>query len=385
MKPKPLRILHVGNQTIPCVGGIENVIWESAKRQVELGHDVEIMVFDRCPKGGALPALETIEGVRIQRVPQRGGTTFYRIPPSKPLLERAMKADVIHIHGVGAWLDVLALHKKRLRGILVLTTHGGFFHTKARGGLKWLYSQFILPLSWKRLDGVIFVSPNDQDRFSYLPHSNGVVIPDGIEDALLDVKVKKIPETFLYLGRLSMNKRLDRLINVFALHRAHHPNATLTIAGEDWDGSRERLGIIAREKGVESAVQFTGRVGTEERIRLLAESQFFVSASEYEGFGISAIEAMATGCIPCLNPIPSFSQFITDNRGFLADYADEKKAAAVWERMSALPKKEMDTQKKNVRAFAQEFGWKKIVDRHVEWYHSLLSSRIKPAHHSEGV
>ena len=47
-------------------------------------------------------------------------------------------------------------------------------------------------------------------------------------------------------------------------------------------------------------------------LELMADSRYFISASEYEGFGLSALEAMAAGSTPIADTIPSFVKMIND-------------------------------------------------------------------------
>lgn len=372
MKTKPLRILHVGNHTIPCVGGTESVIWQSAKEQARQGNMVEVVVFNTCTKGNTLPAREEKDGVTIHRVAQKG-FSFYRIPPADQLMQFAQDKDIIHIHGVGAWMDILARRKKKLTAKLILTTHGGFFHTRKRGFFKWIYSAFILPTSWNTMDGILYVSENDKTHFEEFSQEKTIILPNGIDENLIpSILPKKKPHTFLFLGRLSKNKRVDRLIDAFVEYSKANPKAKLFIAGQDWDGIQHELEERARQKGGEGKILFLGSVTETQRQSLLRESSVFVSASEYEGFGISAIEAMANGCIACLNAIPSFSSFITKGRGFLLDYVDTQAVVRAWNEIENLDEKQKMTQRKNARAFAKTFGWKTIVKKQLEWYHSIL-------------
>jgi len=373
MKKSPIKILHVGNHTLPCIGGVESVIWQSAKEQARQGHHVEILVFNTCTRGNILPAREEKDGVVIHRIPQKG-FSFYRIPPEDELLRFAQDKDVIHIHGVGAWMDALAKRKKQLKAKLVLTTHGGFFHTRKRGVLKWIYSKFFLPSSWNAMDGILYVSEGDREQFNFLPQEKTIVLPNGIEKQSIATPLpKKKPHTFLFLGRLSKNKRVDRLIDAFAEYSQTNMKAKLLIAGQDWEGIQHELEARARQKGGDGKILFLGSVSDDQRLSLLKESSVFVSASEYEGFGISAIEAMANGCMVCLNTIPSFSSFITKERGFLVDYADTHAVVRTWKEIENMDEKQKIIQRKNAKKFAKTFGWNIIVKKQLEWYRSILN------------
>ena len=367
-----MHILHVGNHSYPCVGGVENVIWQSAREQAKLGHEVEIMVFNTCSTGEKCAVYEKKDGVTIHRVPQ-SGFSFYRVPPRGALLARARDKDIIHIHGVGSWLDTLAGAKNMLSGKLILTTHGGFFHTTHRGWLKALYARLILPRSWNKMDGIIYVSPSDKENFSFLPQEKTIVFPNGIEEDFLHVKqTKKDPEMFLFVGRLSENKHVERLIETFSrfcsLNKRKNPS--LHIVGKDWENSRAQLEQLAREKGFESRVIFHGEVADAQKMKLYSRATIFVSASTYEGFGISVVEAMAAGCVVCVNDIPPFREFVHGGNGFLTDYSIPENAAHAWNKTVSLRASDKKIILQKARAYAEELSWPKLISKQVEWYRS---------------
>jgi alpha-1,3-mannosyltransferase len=92
----------------------------------------------------------------------------------------------------------------------------------------------------------------------------------------------------------------------------------------------------------------------------MCSAEFFVSASEYEGFGITALEAMAAGCIPILNNIDSFREFVKNGKnGFIADFTDSKKASESILNAMNINKKEKTEIAKRAIERAEGFSWDK--------------------------
>ena len=105
------------------------------------------------------------------------------------------------------------------------------------------------------------------------------------------------PEAFVvgHVGRFSVPKNHNFLIQIFAQVLKRRPEARLLLVG---DGElRQSIEEKVCELGIEENVIFTG-VRTDVP-RLLQIMDVFLFPSLYEGFGIVAIEAQAVG-IPCV-------------------------------------------------------------------------------------
>jgi alpha-1,3-mannosyltransferase len=60
----------------------------------------------------------------------------------------------------------------------------------------------------------------------------------------------------------------------------------------------------------------------------LQQCSFFVSASEYEGFGLTVVEALSAGLLPIVSRIPTFQQIIDEaGLGLVAEFGNSDDAA----------------------------------------------------------
>jgi glycosyltransferase involved in cell wall biosynthesis len=110
----------------------------------------------------------------------------------------------------------------------------------------------------------------------------------------------------LYVGGLDVRKRVPQLIRGFASALAAQPAPLdLVIPGRAHGGNPAvypPLEPVARELGVEERVRFIGFVSDAEKIDLYRAAVVFVFPSEYEGFGLDPLEAMACGApVICSN------------------------------------------------------------------------------------
>jgi glycosyltransferase involved in cell wall biosynthesis len=97
--------------------------------------------------------------------------------------------------------------------------------------------------------------------------------------------------TLLYAGRLVAPKRVDLLLDAFALLHVNHPDIRLNIFGDGPD--RDALTAQARTLGLENVVTFAGFVSEAELERAMGEALAIVQPSEREGYGLVVVEASA--------------------------------------------------------------------------------------------
>ena len=95
-----------------------------------------------------------------------------------------------------------------------------------------------------------------------------------------------------FLGRLGFEKRVDLLIQAFAQLKQQCPKSSLLIIGDGPDDVVNSLKQTA--KGIPD-IHFTGFLMGETKANVLASCDLFCSPSPYETFGLTIVEAMASG------------------------------------------------------------------------------------------
>ncbi|OYU33426.1 glycosyltransferase [Novosphingobium sp. PASSN1] len=91
-----------------------------------------------------------------------------------------------------------------------------------------------------------------------------------------------------------VRKGVLRAIKLLANTREIEPNAHLLIVGRDAFGDLAR--DYAKELECEDAVTLKGFVSDEAKYDLLRNTRYYLQLSDYEGFGVGALEALALGC-----------------------------------------------------------------------------------------
>ncbi|MHB9111982.1 MAG: glycosyltransferase family 4 protein [Thermoleophilia bacterium] len=357
------------------------------------GHRSDVATLDYLFKTMTpLPAYERLGGTDVIRLPSMGTARYFFAPR---LLELAPRYDLIHVHGVDFFVDMLGTCKWMHGRPVVLSTHGGFFHTPWFPALKKAYFQTVTRMALTGVDRVIASSPKDEQLFSRISgrvtlvengidyetfagvekRVGGATVGAGAANAAdADSHAATSPDNLVFIGRISKNKRVDRLLEMMAILRRTRPEATLTVIGPDWEGLQAGLETQARGLGLSDAVRFTGVLPQDEMLDILAGARLFVSASEYEAFGLSTVEAMATGTVPVVNHIPAFSDLVADGEtGFLADFSDPAAAAATVATALELPDGQFQAMGADAKTAASRHDWSQVVEQIIDIYEEVIA------------
>jgi alpha-1,3-mannosyltransferase len=365
-----MKVLFLTHHFFPTIGGIESYSLGLAKELQRNKIEVKVVCFDSDPiTKQKLATEETIQGIAIKRIPFID-FGFYKI--GFGLLKEIKQADLVHVQNIGFLSDFALLAKALHKKPVVVSTHGGVSHTKKRALIKSFYSSW-LDFLLKHANFVIADSPQDFKEFEKKT-KRIKLIENGVDlERFFAVKRNAIPNSFVFVGRISRNKRIDLLIDAIAAISNKKPDVRLKIIGKDFDGIQSGLIEKAKTLRLEKNVFFENNADDAQLLKSLGESEFFVSASEFEGFGISVIEAMAAGCIPCLNNIDAFRAFVVDKEnGFLADFANAEKAAEKIINLLELTSSEKKKISVAARESVEKYSWKNVVSDIIGVYESVL-------------
>ncbi len=169
----------------------------------------------------------------------------------------------------------------------------------------------------RRADLLIALTEEDANCWKRKQVENVRVIPNPL--TFYPTTLAPVPrETgrIVCVGRLATQKRFDRLIDAFALVCRNYPEWHVDVFGDGEE--RQQLTDRIRSKGLQDRIHLN--LPTSEIYTEYQRSEFFVLCSDYEGFGLVVIEAMACG-IPVVSTDCPFgpSEIIEDGKtGLLA-------------------------------------------------------------------
>lgn len=365
-----MRILHVVRQYFPSIGGMERFVHNLSKNLIERGHQCSVVTLNKIFfKDQTLPKEEVIDGVRVFRIPFLGARRFF-IAPSITNYIRGY--DIIHVHGIDFFIDFLSATKIYHKRFIVLSTHGGYFHTKKYWALKKIWFNTITRIALKKATAVICDSRHDEEIFSRIS-DKVLLINNGIDYPEYSCIKKRVEKGLLiHIGRLSSNKNIDKLIKTVALLKMEHPYVRLVIIGQDQDNIRTYLEGIALKLGSSENISFATDASEYELKNYLTKANFFVSASSYESFCLSLLEAMSSGTVPIANSIDPFIYFIRDGEnGFLTDFSIPEKAFQTIDLALRLDPQTLYSIGLNARKEAEKYSWDKTIKEFEKVYHAI--------------
>jgi glycosyltransferase involved in cell wall biosynthesis len=191
------------------------------------------------------------------------------------------------------------------------------------------------------------------------------------------------PLRIVYVGRLvEQQKRVFDLPRIMeALERRGVP-ATLTVVGGGEDQQAlESLASPCVERGT---IRFAGILSNSEITRDLRGHDALILTSEYEGFPLAVLEAMAWGCIPVVTAIRSgIPELVRDgDNGYVIGVGDIETFA---ERLAGLQRDAQLRERLSQRAFGKlhegGFTAEAMTDRYLDLFHGIAKELSDGAFH----
>src|SRR5688572_26534128 len=181
-----------------------------------------------------------------------------------------------------------------------------------------------------------------------------------------------LPErVILYLATLEPRKNVDRLVHAYArLVKRGFPHALVLAGGKGW--GYERIFRAIEEHGLTDRVILPGYVSREEQPRWYNAADLFVYPSQYEGFGLPPLEAMACG-IPVVTSNSSSLPEVVGSAGITVNVDDvealaDAMAAVLLDPAEAARLRELGVQR------AATFTWESAAAACVAAYRTAAGS-----------
>ncbi|MDE6409960.1 MAG: glycosyltransferase [Muribaculaceae bacterium] len=304
-----MKILHI----IPSleIGGAQKLLTDLIPLQSQ-ENEIGVLVL----KKEATNFEKLIKESKIQFI-SLNVENFYSLSNIFKIKANLKEWDIIHVH-LFPTLYWVALASIGLKKKLVYTEHST--HNKRRDKSffrpieRFIYSRYnsILCISNQTKENLIkWLRPKSTEKFH--------VIENGIDLNKFSPNSEAKNNEIIMVSRFAEMKDQETLIKAM---KYVNSEVYLSLVG---DGpNRKNCERIAKEEGVNERVKFLG--AQSDIPTLLSKAYIGVQSSKWEGFGLTAIEYMASGLpIVCSN-VPGLSQIVGD-AGLKFEVGDSEKLA----------------------------------------------------------
>ena len=280
-------------------GGAERVVWKTAKKFASSGH--EVIFFSPNSEMDREPP--DIRGIDFRWIETTNDPTqsqlefFLRGSVKYPEVFNSVNPDLIYdnicpfpFHIAHFYGNVPVMSK--VHAVYRMDSFSCKHHPLVKVGT-------ILGEETYRLfsdERFVTNSKSTNERLSSLVNNrrNEIIAnPIGIDTSNFEFNIAAESDTVLCLAKLTPRKDVSSLLEAWTDVEEQCPSANLVIAGSGPLESELRKKADSLNL---SNVEFKGYVSDEEKQQLLSSSLIYVLPTIYEGFGLSNLEAMASGC-----------------------------------------------------------------------------------------
>ena len=190
-------------------------------------------------------------------------------------------------------------------------------------------------------------------------------------------------EAVLYVGRIERLKGLETLMRAAALLQDRGflaPSCPcVMVIGGDPENPREEMRYLQelREKlSVTNVVTFLGKRSQDELPQYYSAAQAVVMPSQYESFGMVALEAMACGTPVVASGVGGLLYLVRDGRtGY---HIPDSDPSALADKLQKLLSDERLRQElgRHAANVAHAYSWERITDQMLTLYESVLAGRL---------
>jgi len=379
-----MRIAHINMFYFPTIGGVEQVMYELAKRQVQQGYEVHVFCCDSDKEKRIKIKEETIEGVHIHRLPYWFRLSLNTFVWPSLLWKFKGNFDIVHTHVSGHDYILLAGILARLKGIKhIHTTHCPWTDTSFRPFILrpflFLNDLIFNKLTYKLIDKIIAITPWELSILEKFTSKKKIkIIQNGTDNIFFkqiknnDFKKKyKIREKFLVLffGRLNPTKGPEKLALAAQEITKIRKDIAFVWVGPDEGKANEVKKLIKGYKNM----KYLGAIRDKKEVaKMYQASDVYVLPSYHEGLPLTLFEAMSSGLPIVASPVNGVPyEMESGENGFFSNYGDLKSLEENILKLIDNPKLRKKISLNN-RKKARNYLWENIYQKYIKEYNSLL-------------
>jgi glycosyltransferase involved in cell wall biosynthesis len=374
-----MKIALVYDVIYPYVkGGVEKRVWELATRLTRRGHDVHlfgmkfwdgenILIREGVFLHGVCPAQKLYSGGR-RTIWQ---AIYFSIHLICPLLkERFDIIDCQQFPYFSCFSTKLVSVVKKIP--LVITWHevwGDYWYEYL--GWKGFVGKATERLVARLTSENVAVSKTTAKNLNNLGLCHKItIIPNGIDlTRIRSISPSSESSDIIFVGRLIKEKHADLFIHAVILLQHENPDISVVIIGEGPEYGK--IDNLITDKEIQNTIHLCEFYQNhDDLIAQLKSSKVFVLPSTREGFGITALEALACG-LPVVTvdlTANAVRDLITENNGFLCSLSAKDLADKI-----SLALQCHTIMRNACTKSAESFDWENITSDIESYYQSVMA------------
>lgn len=376
--------MKIGIVCYPTFGGSGVVATELGLELSKKGHEVHFITYSQPVRLELLGANVHFHEVHVPNYPLFHYQPYELALSSKIVdMVKAHQIDVLHVHyaiphAYAGYMAKKMLHEEGIELPIVTTLHGTDITLVGSHP----FYKTAVTFSINKSDAVTSVSQSLKEDTQRLFNTKKdiTVIPNFIDldkytpttkNCQRDLLAMPDERVITHISNFRSVKRIPDVIHIFNVIQKEIPSKLMMI-GEGPE--REKAEQLCTELNIENKVVFLGN--SNEVNKILCFSDLFLLPSETESFGLSALEAMASG-VPVVSSnsggLPEVN--INGVSGFLSPVGDIKSMSQ--NAIHILKNKtDLEVFKKGAKSTALKFDIHQIVPAYEEIYKTALKNCI---------
>lgn len=352
-------IIHVVSYYPPHLGGMENCAKEIATELAHKGHCVDVFTSTI----GANSSREI--NLKNYRVHYLNGIEVAHTPIIFSLFFNLLKVPknaIIHLHISQAFTPEIVYLVSKIRKIpYIAHMHIDIDPSGPMGFLLKPYKKYFLKHVLQNATKIMCLSEEQKEIVAKkynLKKTKMVALKNGVNDSYFinrRIKNKKTP-TILFVGRLSSQKNVPRLLRAFSQMKQ---NAFLRIVGEGEEQTKIQQLITELKL---SNVELIGRKNGDDLLNEYRNADIFVLTSDKEGGApLVLLEALATGLPSVVVNIYGIKELLGDAVMRVSNPSPKNFAIALDKMLSNISLRKEFSQR--AKAVIQPFRWENTVSK----------------------
>jgi glycosyltransferase involved in cell wall biosynthesis len=231
----------------------------------------------------------------------------------------------------------------------------------------------------RRIDRIIVVSETSradvQEAFR-LPPEKVRMVYNGIDtDTFRPLGMARLPDKLLYVGNSEdRNKGARYFLAALDLLKDEMDFRVTFVDNEKW--LLKLAPRLVDEYGLNSRIDFTGRIPTDELVRHYNEAKLLVTSSLYEGFGLPLAEAMSCETAVIATDIGPYREIVEHGKsGWLVPPRDPRALAGAIRMMWNDAALRGRLGEEGRRRILEKFNWRKAAEETLAVYEEVLPAR----------